>query len=62
MNALDSVTEGSKWENIDDLTEEFIIGWQGKRSRRNGQRVMKMQVNICFEKKRVLDFSSTPSQ
>jgi hypothetical protein len=24
-NALDSVTEGSKWENIDDLTEEFII-------------------------------------
>ena len=23
MNALDSVTEGSKWENIDDLTEEF---------------------------------------
>ena len=29
MNALDSVTEGSKWENIDDLTEEFIIGWQG---------------------------------
>lgn len=30
MNALDSVTEGSKWENIDDLTEEFIIWWQGK--------------------------------
>ena len=30
MNAFESVTEGSKWENIDDLTEEFIIGWQGK--------------------------------